>query len=160
MTLRRLLPVSVLLAMAACGGGEPQAEEEAGPTPEDSVAMAAAAYDPSNYDSIQWEAPADAVVRGSVVFSYSCAKCHGRQGYGDGEFVSQGDTLYPPSFHDPEWRFSGDVDGLREQIYTGTPQGMPHWGLEGLKYRDIDAVSRFILVELRDEGEAGDADEG
>ena len=40
------------------------------------------------------------------------------------------------------------LDGLREFIYTGAEGGMPHWGLEGLKYRDVDAVARFILDRL------------
>ena len=87
-------------------------------------------------------------MRGSVVFQYSCAKCHGSQGYGDGLFVTRGDTLRPPSFHTEDWRFQDDLEGLRRHVYTGTEGGMPHWGMEGLKYRDIDAVAQFILDRL------------
>lgn len=147
------LPVPVAVAtltgllMVACGGGE-SAPEPQDPTAEDTVAQAMAAYEPAAFDTIAWETDDDAVVRGSVVFSYSCKKCHGTQGYGDGGFVTQGDTLTPPSFHDEDWRFRDDLEGIREQVFIGTTQGMPHWGLENLSYRDIDAVARFIQDRL------------
>ena len=38
---------------------------------------------------------------------------------------------------------------LRQYIYSGNVAGMPYWGLVGLKYRDIDAVARFISGPLR-----------
>ncbi|HEX9885193.1 MAG TPA: c-type cytochrome [Longimicrobiales bacterium] len=110
--------------------------------------MAVEQFDAAGFDTIQWTTVEDATVRGSVVFNYSCVRCHGEQGYGDAGFVTQGDTLRPPSFHDAEWALAGDFFGLRQRIYTGTENGMPHWGLAGLKYRDIDAVARFILVDL------------
>lgn len=135
------------LVMVACGGGEPAPEVQV-PTAEDTVREAMASYDATAFDTITWETNDDAVVRGSVVFSYSCKKCHGVQGYGDGGFVTQNDTLVPPSFHGEDWRFRNDLDGLREQVYVGTAEGMPHWGLENLRYKDIDAVARFIQDRL------------
>lgn len=143
----RRIPIaaSALLALAACGAPP---EQEAEPTPADTVAMAMAQYDAAAFDSIAWDTPEEAVVRGSVVFQYSCSKCHGTQGYGDGEFVTRGDTLRPPSFHGDEFQYRGDLEGLRQHVFTGTANGMPHWGMEGLKYRDIDAVGRFILDRL------------
>lgn len=140
-----------LVAAAACSGEPAQQGQEAQGTmaSADSVQTAAAQYDPANFDTIQWKTPEEAIVRGSVVFSYSCAKCHGRQGYGDGGFVTQGDTLRPPSFHDADWKYADDPDGLKRLVFTGAEGGMPHWGLEGLKYRDVDAVVRFILEDLR-----------
>lgn len=136
---------------AACSSTDdgPSAEETLTAAHEDSVQFAAAAYDPANYDTIEWENRTKRLERGATVFRISCAKCHGYEGRGDGGFVQRGDTLRPPSFLESEWRFARDIDGLREQIYTGTSEGMPHWGLYGLKYRDVDAVSAYIAEELR-----------
>ena len=134
------------LAVGACVEGAP---EQALPTPADTVEMALAQFDPAAFDTITWETPEDAVVRGSIVFSFSCKKCHGAQGYGDGGWVAAGDTLRPPSFHGPDWRFRDDHDGLTRQIFTGTAEGMPHWGLTELSLRDMDAVAQFIRTQFR-----------
>jgi mono/diheme cytochrome c family protein len=143
-------PILTLAAMgflAACGS-EPAPPPQEGPTATDSVQAALAQYDPTVFDSISWETPEDAVVRGSVVFSYSCVRCHGRYGEGDGGFVTQGDTLRPPDLTAPEWRFIDNLEVLRQFIYTGAEGGMPHWGLEGLSYRDVDAAAQFLLKGL------------
>lgn len=146
----RMVQVATALVAAfvlvACGGDAPPPEAQ--PTAADTVAAALAQFDAAAFDTVAWESPGEAVVRGSVVFSYSCKKCHGTQGYGDGGFVTQGDTVRPPSFHAADWQFRTDLEGLRQHIYTGTAEGMPHWGLEGLKARDIDAVARFIQDRL------------
>jgi mono/diheme cytochrome c family protein len=152
--------IAALVAVAAASCGEdPEARAEAAAAARaqaarDSVEMALVEWDPAAFDTIQWEKPADAIVRGSVVFSFSCARCHGRQGYGDGEFVTQGDTLRPPSFNAADWRFAGDPEGMRRFVFTGSENDMPHWGLHGLKYRDLDAVVQFIL-DLRSRMPAG-----
>ncbi|MEB3323348.1 MAG: c-type cytochrome [Synechococcaceae cyanobacterium] len=138
------------MTFACAGGEEPEPEPEV--TAGDSVTMAAEAFDASVFDTLSWESSEAAAERGGVVFSYSCARCHGMQGYGDGGFVSRGDTLKPPSFHQTEWRFADDPAGLREMIFTGGVGGMPHWGLEGLGYRDVDAVTSYILQGLRGAG--------
>lgn len=138
------LPLLALVAVAC----EAPPEEPQEPTAADTVAMALGTFDAAAFDTITWETPEDAVVRGSIVFQYSCSKCHGAQGYGDGNFVTRGDTVRPPSFHTEDFQFLGDLEGLRQHVYTGTAGGMPHWGMEGLKYRDIDAVGRFILDRL------------
>lgn len=143
---RTVVPALLGLVFAACGA--PPEEEPAEPTAADTVAMALAQYDAAAFDTIAWETPDEAVVRGSVVFQFSCAKCHGAQGYGDGNFVTMGDTLSPPSFHADDFRFKDDIDGLRRHVFAGTEGGMPHWGMEGLKLRDIDAVGRFIQDRL------------
>ncbi len=115
----------------------------------DSVMLAEAMYDPAAFDTITWESRDAALQRGSVVFSFSCQKCHGPTGAGDGGFVRGGDTLRPPSFLARDWRFAEDREGLRKQVFTGTARGMPHWGFYGLKYRDIDAVATYIQEWLR-----------
>lgn len=148
--MRPTLPILAVTAglMVACQGGEP-AEEQSAPTGADSVAAALAAFDPAAFDSISWDTHEAALERGGVVFRFSCRKCHGEGGAGDGGFVASGDTLQPPSFLTEEWQFADDREALRQHIFTGTADGMPHWGLEGLKYRDIDAVSYYILETLR-----------
>ncbi len=146
MIARRFSAIALFgLVFAACA--EPPAEEAA-PTAADTVQMALASYDDTAFDTISWETPDKALERGSVVFQYSCSKCHGPQGYGDGNFVTRGDTIRPPSFYAASFPFNDDLEGLRRHVYTGTEGGMPHWGMEGLKYRDIDAVGRFILARM------------
>lgn len=143
-----ILTLTALGFLAACGGESAPPVQE-GPSAADSVQAALAQYDAAAFDSIAWATPEDAVVRGSVVFSYSCVRCHGRFGEGDGGFVARGDTLHPPDFTVPDWRFIGNLEGLRQFIFTGAEGGMPHWGLEGLKYRDVDAVAKFLLEGLQ-----------
>lgn len=142
------LGLAVLMGVAACGGGG--AETEAAATQEvDSVALAAEAFDAAAFDTITWESNQKAMERGAVVWAYSCQKCHGERGRGDAGFVLRGDTLQPPSFLAVDWPYASDPVGLRRAIYTGNQEGMPHWGLIGLKPKDIDAVARFIMGDLR-----------
>lgn len=140
-----LLLVAVGLS-AACGG-EPRAPQAQAPV--DSTPLAQAAYDPAMFDTISWPTLEAALERGQVVYRYSCMKCHGETGLGDAGFVRAGDTLRPPSFRDPDWRFANDKAGLREQVFVGTAEGMPHWGLVGLAPRDVDAVAVYILEGMR-----------
>lgn len=141
-----------LTSLAACSPGDSDEQARRGPTSADSAEYAASIMDAEGFDTVTWESPLEAVERGKVVFEFSCRKCHGEGGAGDGGFVTAGDTLTPPSFLGEGWRFADDRESLRVEVFTGTGnEGMPHWGLEGLKYRDIDAVSAYILGGLRDQ---------
>lgn len=140
--------VVTLLVLAACGGGGDR-PEAADPVQADSVTLATEQFDAAVFDTLTWAADSAALNRGRVVYAFSCRKCHGTTGAGDGGFVLQGDTLHPPSLIAPDWKFAEDKAGLRLQVFTGNMSGMPHWGLVGLKMRDIDAVTRYILEELR-----------
>ncbi len=145
---RTVSSVVAFLWLAACGGESAQKPPQ-GPTRADSVAMAAQQFDMAAFDTIHWKTPQEAIDRGNTVFRISCSKCHGDSGQGGGGFVYQGDTLRPPSFLAKDWRYANDPEGLRRKIFTGNEAGMPYWGLVGLRYRDIDAVARFITEFLR-----------
>jgi mono/diheme cytochrome c family protein len=145
----RLWQIWPALAAVTVGCSGESVPEEAGPTGADSVIMAADMYEPANFDTVMWDSQEARLERGSLVFNFSCARCHGPGGAGDGGFVTAGDTLHPPSFLAEDWSFADDRDGLRAKVFTGAEGGMPHWGLEGLRYRDVDAVTTYILEGLR-----------
>ena len=150
--MRRFIPALFAFAwLGACTGEPPASGEPAvqGPSRADSVGLAMEAFDPAAFDTIAWDSAQAAIERGGLAVRISCAKCHGDGGRGNGNFVIQGDTLRPPSFLAEDWRFAEDPVELRRQIYTGNVAGMPYWGLVGLKYRDIDAVARYIIDFLR-----------
>jgi mono/diheme cytochrome c family protein len=143
------LATTTILMVATCTLGCGGSGDRATAEREDRAAVAAAQLTPETFDTVQWAADTAAIARGAVVWTYSCRKCHGEAGRGDGGFVMNGDTVRPPSLLEADWRYANDRQALREQIYTGTNQGMPHWGLEGLKPRDIDAVAVYIQRMLR-----------
>ena len=151
----RLLGAGVaLVAMMACDSG-PSAEEQQAAAVEarraaraDSVAQAAAAFDAAAFDTIQWASDNDMWERGGVVWSFSCQTCHGADGTGTGETaVSAG--LQMPDLVAADWDKAEDLMAIRRAIYVGHESEMPSWGLAGLKYRDIDAVSHYIKDLLR-----------
>jgi mono/diheme cytochrome c family protein len=150
----------VVVMAAACG---PSAEElaqaaaEAARAEQDSLmAFAAETFDASVFDTLTWEDDQKKIDRGVQVYNFSCAKCHGAAGAGDGGWVSGADTLTPPSFADPAWAMGEDLNAIRRAIFVGTREKMPHWGLAGLKAEAVDAVSAHILTfRPAEEGEEG-----
>ena len=144
-----IVTTPLLCGLLACQPAEPDTAMEQGPTRADSVGMAMQMFDAASFDTIAWETEEAATERGGLVFRISCEKCHGAHGRGDGSFVFRGDTLRPPSFLSPDWGFADAPMELRRYIFSGNVAGMPYWGLVGLKYRDIDAVARFISGPLR-----------
>lgn len=145
------IPLAVALAFSGCAPGEPGEEEASADTAAASMALAQESYDPAAFDTVTWESEQAAVERGQVVYRFSCLKCHGERGLGDAGFVRGGDTLRPSSFREPDWPYADDKEGIREQIFVGTAEGMPHWGLTTLGAKDIDAVATYILKGLRNE---------
>jgi cytochrome c len=152
--MRSFIPVLVALTwLAACGPSALQREQaqkdSAHAAAVDSVTMAAARFDTTVFDTIKWKKKGDDVDRGSIVYQYSCVKCHGHDGGGVQSVVFRGDTLNPPSFLAPDWPLATDAMGLRKAVFTGNVAGMPHFGVIGLAYRDVDAVSAYINKVLR-----------
>ncbi len=148
--MRRIVPLLVALAwVGACSRSEPATQGAGGSQGTDSVAMADSTFDSTVFDTLTWKTTQEAHDRGGVVFRVSCQKCHGDAGRGNGNFVLHGDTLRPTSFLAADWRYADDPIGLREKIFVGAPRGMPHWGIIGLGYRDVDAVARYITEVLR-----------
>lgn len=138
-------------SLAACGSGEqadPQVAAEAAVAARQ--AEAEDAFSMARFDTISWKADSVAHNRGAVVWMYSCQKCHGMNGQGDGGFVQRGDTLHPPDFLDPNWMPGEDHAELLRLISVGRDGRMPHWGMEEqFKARDIDAVAWYIQEVLR-----------
>jgi len=152
------LPLVALMATAGCGPSpEEQAEAEAvaEALAQDSLmALATEAFQAAVFDTVTWEDDQAALDRGRVVYNSSCAKCHGDNGLGDAGYVVAGDTLRPRSFKEPDWRFGGDIEAIREYTYLGNTQGMPHWGIVewgGRKLGDksIDAVARYLAAGMK-----------
>lgn len=142
-TLGAILGVIVLAAVIVVlvrSGRKPEAE---------TVPMPDRTYNAAAFDTVVWADEATAIARGRDVYAWVCAKCHGPAGKGDGGEVIAGDTLHPPSFQDPDWRFANNEKGLYQRIHAGNNRGMPHWGDQGLQPRDIVATSKYILKELR-----------
>lgn len=145
----RSLPLVLVLplALAACGGGK----QEQAAAPADSTALAMEQYNPAAFDTITWTADSAQTNRGEIVWNFSCKKCHGQLGHGDGEGLKElaemGDTIKPPNFA-TTWRFGSDRGALMKAIYAGSNEGMPHWGIAGLKPRDIDAAAAFVMKNL------------
>ncbi len=146
------LPLVVALFAVACGPTEEEIAAEAAAAAaaaQDSMMAAAERmFDASVFDTVTWETPQKRADRGAQVYTFSCARCHGDDGLGDAGFVMAGDTLRPPSFREPTWPLAGDENAIRRAIFVGTKEGMPHWGLEGLKAEAVDAVAAYILEGL------------
>lgn len=152
MSSRNLLLIS--LCIIACDRGPQNRSADTAsllPTPaQETVAVAQARYNPALFDTTAWVNDSSHLARGGDVFRWACAQCHGPRGEGDGGYVLDGDTLHPPSFQNPSWRFAKDEEGLRRRIFIGNARGMPHWGLRRMEPNDIIAVEKYILYDLRE----------
>ncbi len=141
--------LTALMVLAGCVGGGDQTRA-ADKIQADSAALAAEQFDASVFDTVTWNGDTAALNRGYTTYVWSCQKCHGNTGAGDAGFVFRGDTLHPPSFLAPDWKYANDLNGLRKAVFTGNAVGMPHWGfVPNFKVRDMDAVARYILEDLR-----------
>ncbi|MGD8698133.1 MAG: c-type cytochrome [Gemmatimonadales bacterium] len=154
MRCKLILAVAALAIVGAvgCQRAESEAEIQArrDSAQADSVRMAEDMYDATVFDTISWESPQARLERGAVVYRSSCGKCHGTNGGGNGEDALRL-QIEVPSFLDPAWEHAGDVGAIRHATYVGHVGWMPEWGLIGLKYKDLDAVSAYIAETLAPE---------
>jgi mono/diheme cytochrome c family protein len=114
----------------------------------DSTAQAIALFNAATFDTIAWIAPDSALVRGQTVYRFSCQRCHGFIGRGDGDLATE-HGIEMPDLTVASWPYEGDLPALRERIFVGHESEMPNWGLHGLAYRDVDAVAHHILEVIR-----------
>jgi mono/diheme cytochrome c family protein len=138
--------VTLLLVLAAAGACEKP--EFVPPDPAERAAEAEAAYRSAVFDTVAWTSTEERLLTGNQVFGAHCRRCHGPFGEGDTPYAREW-RLEVPSLVEPEWEYAGDLDAVRRRTFTGHPPGMPVWGIGGISPREIDAVSFYILEQLR-----------
>lgn len=152
----RPLLAALLLVAVACGGGgdgdqkmtAAQQDSARDAARADSVELAMAQYDPAAFDTIQWGSWEKRIERGETVWRWSCVKCHGSEGRGEGT-LAEDYGLEMPDLAAEDWHYAGEPDSIRRRIYVGHRSEMPSWGLYGLNYRDVDATVEYILEVIR-----------
>lgn len=141
---RRLAPALLLAALALGCGGEPAQEAPSPAARADAeVARADSAWDPAVFDTVTWNRAVTRSDRGRTVYYYSCSKCHGPEGEGQGSMARRNE-LEVPSIVAPDWAYDGRVDSIRRAVFVGHRSGMPSWGLTDLTLRDLDAVAYYV----------------
>ena len=143
-TLRVLAAVLLLAAgMTACKGHEFHP-----PDRDERVAAALAEFELLRFDTIGWESDPSRLQAGNEVYATTCRRCHGTVGEGQTDYARTR-NLDVPSLVEPEWQWSDSLEALRRQVYTGHAAGMPTFSLSGVTPREIDAVSAYIIFQLR-----------
>jgi hypothetical protein len=71
-------------------------------------------------------------------------------GEGNTEYAAER-KLGVPSLVQPTWHLADKPDSVRHRVYVGHVQGMPTWGVAGIPPRDVDAVTAYLLHQLRPE---------
>lgn len=148
--------IVLLVGSLACGGGGDDAEpavsrEEAlRAARADSVATAMEMYDATVFDTLTWENDNARWERGGVVWSFTCQRCHGASGDGQGEDATKFEIAMPDMTVE-DWAYADDLPAIRERIFVGHESEMPSMGLIGLSYSDVDAAAHYINDLLRAE---------
>ena len=143
----------LLLGFVACGEAEeevPQIEKDVAlrAARADSVAQAREVFDAAVFDTLTWASDNARWERGGVVWAFTCQRCHGGDGAGKGVDAVNFDFAVPDMTR-VDWRYAGDIAGIRERIFVGHESEMPSMGLIGLSYQDIDAAAHYINDLLR-----------
>ncbi len=103
------------------------------------------------FDTITWMDAGERVMHGNSVYAASCTRCHGYLGAGGTEYAKRR-ALEVPSLVARDWKYAGDIAGVRARVFSGHDAGMPTWGLRGdagLSLRDVDAVAWYVVTQLR-----------
>ncbi len=141
------------MALSLCLGlGAACAKHEVHPPDHDTeVAAAESVLTVVSFDTVTQKSDAERALHGTV-YAYACTKCHGYVGDGNSEYA-RGRELRVPSLVAPDWKYAGDLAGVRHRVFSGHSAGMPTWGLRGgdvgLSLRDVDAVSFYVVTQLR-----------
>jgi thiol-disulfide isomerase/thioredoxin len=85
----------------------------------------------------------NSLARGQYLYTGICASCHGSEGRGDGQTVS---NLPPPrDFTLRPWKLSRDVESIKKVILEGIPMsGMPA-SIGILGREDLDHLAEYVL---------------
>jgi mono/diheme cytochrome c family protein len=143
--MRRSLVVAVaLLLLGACK------KEMEPPDREARVSDAGTRFAGMRFDTLTWSSEDQRVREGNAVFAAKCRSCHGTLGEGDTDYAA-GRGLAVPSLVGPDWALGDSLDGVRRRVFIGHAAGMPTWGVAGISPREIDAVSFYIVEDLRPE---------
>lgn len=143
----RAATVTLVLALVASGCEKHEFEP---PDREEHIGAAAAAFRLEVFDTLTWASDSIRAFEGNVVYATYCRNCHGMVGRGETEYAAQR-GLAVPSLVEPGWRWAEFPDSIRRRIYVGHIEGMPTWGVAGLTLRQIDAVTHYLLDDLRPE---------
>lgn len=150
------LMVVLLFGTTACGSGDGEADEMPAVDTEatlraaraDSVAQATEMYEAAVFDTLTWDSDNVRWERGGVVWAFTCQRCHGADGTGNGEDAVTFD-IEMPDMTAADWRYADDLPAIRERIFVGHETEMPSMGLIGLAYTDVDAAAHYINDLLR-----------
>lgn len=143
----RTADLGLLLICIASACGEKRFEP---PGDGSRVAQAGAQFSDASFDSIQWTDREAMLVVGAAVYSATCRDCHGVMGEGDTDYA-RSRSLEVPSLVQPEWPYDDNLAAVRLLVFSGHTGGMPTHGIAGITLREIDAVSRYVLEQLRPE---------
>jgi len=114
------------------------------------VGEASSQFDPAWFDTIQWTNQEQMLIDGASVYASNCRDCHGRMGAGGTEYAATR-RLAVPSLVGEGWEYRDDLPAVRRLVFSGHAAGMPTHGVAGISLREIDAVSRYLLEQLRPE---------
>ncbi len=113
-----VMPISVLLAAASCGGSDADSSAASSARVDDRVFAGGVAPGGESLEN-PFNEDAQSVAEGERLFgAMNCADCHGGGALG---FVG-------PSLVDGRWRYGGGDGSVFRSIQTGLPGGMPAYG--------------------------------
>lgn len=135
--------IAFVVLLAACGKHEFHP-----PSQEQQVAQADSLYNPAVFDSIHWPSDAGRLLVGNEVYARKCDKCHGPLGKGGTDYARQ-QNLQVPSLVRSDWQFGNNPDTVRRRVFIGHTNGMPTWGVAELSAREVDAVTAYVIEQLR-----------
>ncbi len=146
-SMRYLSPV-MILALAACGGGDAPAADDTEPAAQE-TAPAAEEATPAMDMELPEGVTAAMVARGETVFGGEgiCYTCHMQGGVGG---------PLAPNLTDDEWiNTDGSFEGIVNTVMTGVPEPVEHPGImlpkggTGISDEDVRAVAAYVWTLSR-----------